>query len=187
MSDSVKASILSQLSSVARDLTVFGNPLPEHRKAKATFWSYFMGNELPAPEAVDLALARRHCGDSRITNWWTYPGFEDWFCNSEEFKQRIEFLAHLALDNIEDILRDKQANSTAKINAVKLVMEIGNKLPGKQQQDKYADEKIAEMNKDQLEEFIRKNLRRLPATQGLTDTSNNDTLNTTPGKSADVG
>lgn len=161
--DKLRSDLLAQITTAARDLTIF-TPAPEHRQAKATFWQYWSNAEVPppAPETVTVSLAMRHAGDRRVEKWWALPGFVDWFTNAEEFKQRVEFLAQLALDNIEDILRDRQANATAKINAVKLIMEIGNKLPSRKAEEKYADEKIAEMDRKQLEQFIEKSIRRLP-------------------------
>jgi hypothetical protein len=170
--DKLRSTILTQLSSVTRDLSLFSDPRPEHRKAKAAFWSYWMGSDQPPPATIDLALAKRYCGDSRIKGWWDLPGFQDWFSNSEEFKQRVEFLVQLALDNAEDLLRDKSASATAKVAVIKLMLEVANKFPNKQKEERYADEKIAEMDKKQLEDFIAKNLRKLP----LTPSSSTDTM-----------
>jgi hypothetical protein len=163
VADKMRGDLLAQIAAVGRDLTLFSDPSAEHRKAKATFWSHFLDGETPVPEPIDLAAARRFCGDRRIENWWSLPGFVDWFTNREEFRQRVEFISNLALDNLEQVLRDKDTGATARIAAIKLVMELGNKLPkaaGKEAQ--YADEKIAGMSKEQLEEYIQKNIRKLP-------------------------
>lgn len=157
------AAILAHLAAAARDLVTFSDPTDAQRQAKSRFWATFSDGTIAPPSPIDSASARRYSGDHRVTQWWSLPGFEDWFTNSEEFRDRVEFLGHLALDNVETILRNPEANVTAKINAIRILFEIGGKFPGKGAgAEKYVDEKIAEMDRKQLEEFITKQVRRLP-------------------------
>lgn len=156
----VKSDILTKINAVARDLTLL-TPTPEQRRTKAAFWASFASGDTPVPAEIDLATALRFGANPRLSVWWDIPGFQDWFRNEQEFVQRVEFLAQLALDSVEEILIDKNANPTAKINAVKIVMEMGQKFPGKQDSGKYRDEDIANMSKEELEEFVAKTVPRV--------------------------
>ncbi len=175
--DKLRSDILAKLTQVSRDLSLFEAPTAEQRRAKERFWSPFMQGDTPVPHPIDLATALRYGGDSRIRQWWGLPGFIDWFTNQQEFRERIEFIAHLALDGIEEVLRDRMATGSAKVAAAKLALEVANKLPraGKAAEE-FADGKIAEMNKQELEQFIQKKLLLLPGNKQLTSPPAPDTV-----------
>lgn len=156
-------------------------PTPEQRKAKSGFWAKWQENPLCDPADISLALALRFGGDTRLSRWWGQEGFADWFRNADEFRQRIEYLANLSLDSLEFVLVDPKAQSSAKVNAAKLLMELARKMPSRAAVEKYMDEKIAEMDKKQLEEYISKRARILPmppSTEELTDSATSSTLDT---------
>lgn len=192
--------ILSRLSQASRDLVTF-QPRPEHRRARANFWSNWElagGNTLPdaqnSPENrsgepgrgagqgdVNLAMALRYGGDSRISQWWDLPGFRDWFTNSEEFRQRVEYIAQLALDELEGVLTDPAARSGDKLTAAKMALEVGGKFPGRKgdsSEGKYADEHIAAMSRAELETYVSRQIAKLTPTpnQGLQSPTSPDTL-----------
>lgn len=161
--DKLTTDILSRLTHVSRDLSLFTDPTPEQRKAKERFWGPFMAGDIQVPPTIDLPLALRFGGDSRISKWWDLSGFQDWFLNQEEFRQRVEFIAHLALDSIEEVLKDRTATSNAKVAAAKLALEVANKLSkGQKDQQSDGDSPIDKMDRKELEEFIRKKLVLLP-------------------------
>jgi hypothetical protein len=93
--------------------------------------------------------------DSRLPRWWSMYGFREWFLNEDEFKQRLEYIAHLALDTLEQILTDPDANHSARVNAAKLAFEAASKMPQKWQKMGYLDDQIQKMDQSQLEQFIR--------------------------------
>lgn len=135
-------------------------PSPQERRAKSAFWARFAENPLCEPSAISASLAARFAGENRVLKWWSEPGFSDWFRNQDEFRQRIEYLAHLGLDTLEQILIDPNPKSaSARVNAVKLLMEVAKKMPPRNQTAKYMDEAIAAMTREQLQEFIKKNNR----------------------------
>lgn len=142
-------------------------PTPEQRKAKSAFWTRFHENPLCEPADISLSLALQLAGDGRLSRWWSDPGFSEWFRNADEFRQRLEYLANLSLDTLEYVLVDPKAQSSAKVNAAKLLMEAARKMPSKGAVEKYLDEKIAEMDRKQLEEYISKKTRLLGVSNPL--------------------
>lgn len=141
-------------------------PTPDQRKAKSSFWAVFGTDpEGTLGPAENLVTALRFGGDKRIRQWWDTPGFQDWFFNRDEFRQRVEYLANLALDNLEEILTARNVTSTDKLNAIKILMQVGRKLPtGQAQADSGAlPDAISRMTRSQLEAYIQSSLRLLPA------------------------
>lgn len=134
-------------------------PTPAMRKAKAAFVAAAEDNPIllqtSSEGGTSLAAVQSVVGDSRLTKWWSTPGFRDWFNNKDEFRQRVEYLANLSLDTIEDILLDGDANPSSRMTAAKLMMEAANKLP-KGGSEKYLDAQIAEMGKRELEAYLRR-------------------------------
>lgn len=153
-------------------------PSPEQRKAKSGFWARFHENPLCDAQDITLAMALKVGGDGRVSRWWSEPGFRDWFRNADEFRQRLEYLVNLSLDTLEHVLVDPKAQGSAKVNAAKLLMEVARKMPPKGTTERYLDEKIAEMDRKQLEEYISKKTKLLPvpAVQDLTEDTSDSTL-----------
>lgn len=175
--DKLRNHILTQLAQASKDLSLFDKPTSDQRQVKERFWAPFMRGDIQVPQKVDLATALRYGSDRRISQWWDIPGFQDWFLNSEEFKDRVEFIAHLALDGIEEVLRDRTATASSRVAAAKLALEVANKLPkGAGSEGKYLDEKINEMDSKELEKYIQSKLTQFPGTKPLTDESESDTL-----------
>lgn len=161
---------------LARDVVAF-KPNRDQRRAKSNFWSHFVEKDSMPPDTVELAAALRYGADRRISDWWDLDSFQDWFTNKDEFRQRVEFLADLALDHVESILYDEKAKAGEKIAAIKLIMEVGSKMSKKSNKEEYLDEKIAAMDKKQLEDYIKKNVRYITDTQKeLTDPLASDTI-----------
>lgn len=151
---------------LVEDLTFL--PSPEQRKVKAAFWTTYSENPTVDVEYVTVEEAKAITGDWRVTRWWAMSGFREWFLNKEEFRQRLEYLANLALDAAEDILMDRNAHPSARTNMAKLVIEAANRMPNRWAKEKYMDEKIHQMDRAQLEEYIRKAMKQLPVTGGST-------------------
>lgn len=134
-------------------------PTPGQRKIKAKYWSRRAQSQLTNAHP-DLPHILTLVKDKRIPTWWQEPGFKEWFRNEEEFKERVQYLADLALDTLEEVMVNPEAKETAKIAAAKLMMELGNKLP-KTNEQVFMDEKINAMNPEQLREFIKQSAPRL--------------------------
>jgi hypothetical protein len=145
----------------ATDVVSF-SPTAAQRRAKSNFWSFFASCEALPPDQVDLLIATKYAGDKRISEWWALEGFADWFANKDEFRQRVEFLADLALDELYHLIRDPETQATAKVAAIRMIMDVGKKVSQKAPtEESVAGEKIASMDKKQLEEYIKSRLTRL--------------------------
>lgn len=151
-----------QISAKQVDDLLF-KPSDAQIRAKSAFWSRFYDNPICDPQSLTLTVASQFVGDSRIERWWSTPGFREWFSNTNEFRERLEMLAYKSLTRLEQIIDSPTTNPNAQVNAIKLLMEMGRKLPRLQQDtEKYADEKIAKMSKAELEEYIRRNIKLVP-------------------------
>lgn len=147
------------LVEVITDLTYL--PSVEQRRAKESFWARFSDNPFCSPEEISLSDVQRVLGDSRVDRWWREDGFSAWFRNREEFRERVEYLVHLALDTIEKVMIDPEEKGAAKVNAAKLMMEVGRKMPPKSVREVYKDDKINKMDAADLEEYIKRNSPKL--------------------------
>lgn len=160
---------MSAIDKTARVLEVLSNdltymPSHEQRKLKSAFWLRF--NDNPVCEAGDISVSiiQRVASEDRLEKWWSQPGFKEWFRNQEEFRERVESMAHLALDTLMEVLvSDDPRLSSSKVAAAKLLLEVGRKLPSRNiTPEKYIDQKVGEMDKKQLDAYIAKQLASLP-------------------------
>lgn len=177
MSDAKKITdnVATALSQAVAELTFC--PAPEHRRIKSAFWALQNEGQFEPGTEIPLSLALRLTGDGRLSRWWPQPGFRDWFCNKDEFRQRLEYLSHLALDAAEEILLDRKANPGARVNMAKLVIEAANKMPQKYAREVFADEKINQMDKRQLQDYISRNSKLIGiAPKALTSETESATL-----------
>lgn len=146
---------------LASDLSYLPNA--SQRTIKEAFWCRWNENPLCDPKDITLSIALQIIGDGRLERWWSQPGFKEWFRNQEEFRERAASLAHLALDTIQSILINEDAQPSARVNAAKLAMEIAAKMPKAQPAQKFLDDQISRMDKRQLEDFLTRNLHLLPS------------------------
>ena len=145
----------------ATDVVSF-SPTEPQRRAKSNFWSFFASGEALPPTSVDLATAVKYAGDKRVSEWWALEGFADWFSNKDEFRQRVEFLADLALDELYHLIRDPETQATAKVAAIRMIMDVGKKVSQKAStEETVVGEKITKMNKEELEAYIRDKMDKL--------------------------
>lgn len=142
-----------RLQQVVDDLVFL--PTLDQRRIKAAFWAKYANAPQVDVSKVTAAHVQRFIEDSRIPRWWSMYGFREWFLNEDEFRQRSEYLAHLAQDTLEQIMLDPDANHNAKVNAAKLAIEVANRMPQKWQKITYLDDSIQKMDQAQLEQFIK--------------------------------
>lgn len=144
---------MNKLHAVLEDVTFI--PTPQMRRTKASYWASLAENPIYDRETTTLASALEVTRDSRLSKWWSLPGFAPWFTNREEFRQRLEYLANLALDTIEEVLLDSDANANARMRAVQIALEAAAKMPGKSDNQKMLDDRVQKMGRAELEAFLR--------------------------------
>ena len=143
-------------------------PTYEQIQVKAAFWAKFSENPLVDSQSIDLPTVQRFVNDPRLEKWWIHYGFREWFLNEEEFVQRLQAIAFLALGTLEEVLSNPDANPSARVNAAKLAFEAANKMPQKWQKGpQYLDTDIQKMDQAQLENY----LRQRSLTEGKKDDS----------------
>lgn len=153
MTSGVKPDI--KIAELVEDMTYI--PSPEQRKTKAAFYAVYSDNPLCERADISATYVQQVTGDSRVRRWWSDGQFRQWFINGDEFRQRVEYLAHLALDTLEKLLGDDNPKTAgARVNAAKLLVEVANKLPQRWKQEKWHDAEIGKMDKKQLEDFLRR-------------------------------
>ena len=146
------------LAAASTDLTFA--PTPDMRRAKAAFWHRFADAPTSlSSDPVTLASVQQFGTDKRLSKWWTLPGFAEWFQNKEEFRERLEYLADIALDSLEQVLTDPDSNPSAKVALAKLVLEAASKMPKKEVES--PSTRLEAMSRTELEDYVRKNLKFL--------------------------
>lgn len=162
MSDSGKAKrVDAVLEIIANDLTYI--PSPEQRRLKQAFWARFNDNPTCDPRQITKSIVEAFAPDYRLDRWWPQAGFKEWFQNREEFREEVDSLVFLALDRLKRILISEDPKmASAQVNAAKLLMDVGKKMPRVGPMEKFADEKIAAMNAKELEAYISKSMKLLP-------------------------
>ena len=136
---------------VIRDEIIF-SPTPSQRRAKARYYTRSDGL-LGNPANSSAQIVANVCQDPAIIKWWAVPGFREWFFNSEETKERLEYLFMLALDTAEAVLLDEGANANAKVQMIKVLAGLSGR--DNRDKEKLLDEQIQKMDMKQLKEFIR--------------------------------
>lgn len=135
--------------------SIIYRPTYEQVQIKTAFWHKFSTSPTVDLSAITLSTVQKFVSEPRLDRWWHVYGFKEWFLNEDEFAQRATSLAHMALDSLEDILSNPDANPSARVNAAKLAMEIANKMPQKWQKTLYLDDQIQKMDQSQLESYLR--------------------------------
>jgi len=149
-----KSTIHKELEAIISDVTF--SPEPKHRMVKSAFWATVADNPLYNDHlAINAAQVAYVTGDGRVSKWWSQEGFPAWFLNTEEFNQKKAYIAHLALDRLSDILSDPDTKESSMVAAIKLAMELDDRMPSKKETE-YADAAIGNMDVKQLEDFISK-------------------------------
>jgi hypothetical protein len=151
---------IRQVLTKVQDVTEF-TPTEAHRMAKSRFWSFFSSGDSLPPPTVTIDLAAKHAGDRRILDWWNLDGFSSWFSNKDDFRQRVEFLADLALDQLYVLLKSPETAAPAKVAAIRMIMDVGQKIASKAPKEESPDDKISRMTKPELEAYIKDRVTRL--------------------------
>lgn len=81
-------------------------------------------NSLLDPKTISMTLAMRLTGIQTLNTWWHQPGFQNWFLNKEETKQKIKYLTDKALETAVQILDDPDPRTAnAKVAILRTLMQ----------------------------------------------------------------
>lgn len=81
-------------------------------------------NSLLDPKTIGMTLAMRLTGIQTLNTWWHQPGFQNWFLNKEETKQKIKYLTDKALETAVQILDDPDPRTAnAKVAILRTLMQ----------------------------------------------------------------
>lgn len=134
-------------------------PTPILQQYKMVFWTRYNPGPLGANTPVDAKLIARvlNLPVASVHNWCRAPGFLSWFSNSEESKEKINYLFLRALDSAEEILSDPKANANAKVGLIKLLAEMTGHIQvrgGKNQDQEFSDAKVSRMSEAELKAWL---------------------------------
>jgi len=130
-------------------------------EAKSAFWAIAADSPLVDPANITLATVQQIYPDTRVRRWWGIPGFQDWFCNRHEWRQKVEYLVNIGLDAVKAVLEDPDAAPSARIKAFEVIAKLADREPAKVKEVRFADSNIEKMSKEQLEAYIRGKVARL--------------------------
>lgn len=101
-------------------------PTEAQKRAKAALMAALSDpmNSLIDPKTISMTLAMRLTGVQTLNHWWQQPGFQAWFLNKEETKQKIKYLTDKALETAVQILDDPDPRTAnAKVAILRTLMQ----------------------------------------------------------------
>ena len=146
----VKESGKKSLTKLA-DTAIF-EPTPQMQRLKVKFWERFGSGPFSAGHQGSIGedLVSQVTNSRRIIDWWRIGGFKDWFLDTQEETIRVKTLFNLALTELEKLILNPETQDSAKVQGLKLIMEINDKMPSRHK-EKFMDEHIGKMDKAQLD------------------------------------
>lgn len=134
-------------------------PTDAQRRLKVRFWAAM--NDVPNIDKPSIGpdFIKKYTGTSPIVRWWQDQSFKEWFLNVDEQRQKLEYLFDLALDAARDIItNDDPKAQSARVQMIKSIAELANKMPQRNLQQKSGIAGALEtMDKAELAMFLEKN------------------------------
>lgn len=145
------------LGALVEETGALFQPSKAQRALKARFWTLVSNSlSIKNPRTMTTMEIAQTVRDNRIMNWWNVAGFQDWFLNNTEHIEKLEYLFDLALTAAEDVLlSDDPKSASAKVNMVKVIAELARKMPTRGESKDFADDKVARMSKEELQEYLK--------------------------------
>lgn len=161
---------LSNLGEVLEELSF--KPLPRDRELKAKFWVRVNSDPLASSDLAQTKANAERLVQAKLPNW-ALSGFQDWFFNKDEARQKISYSVMLALDALNDVLLNTDPKAQgARVQAIKVAMELGGmtaKSSTNIQVNTQIGNQIQSMDKQQLEAYIQKTSGLLSASSIVLD------------------
>lgn len=91
-------------------------PTRDQRKAKAMTYAMAKSRKVQVASLEDAEALNPLCTNLRV--WWHNDLFVAWFLNSNTYMQRIDYLIDLQLDNLEEIITNRDGTYSARDQVV---------------------------------------------------------------------
>lgn len=154
MSDKTVLKAIEKVLSSRAD-TAF-RPTNDQKRIKSQFWASVRASSINLSVNPDSSIAASYID---LGTNWEVPGFSQWLWDEKSFDTQADYLAQVSMDELERLLTSHLAAPTVKLGAIKLALEVARKLGKTNDSPEFADSKIGEMDKRQLEEYINKSLK----------------------------
>jgi hypothetical protein len=130
-------------------------PSPAQKRVKAKLLARLEDNPVNELEHITCAAAVSITKDSKLHNYWSIPGFKEWFRDEDEFKINLNVAAQNALNVLNEICANPANPPSSRVSAAKIIIEQKSKIEPKIAA-KFLDEKLENMSPEQLEHTIQK-------------------------------
>lgn len=139
--------------------SAFFEPTDEQRRVKIKFFARISDNPTVEAKSATLAQVKQITQSAAVEKWWPVLGFREWFLNSSEHMEQLEFLFDLSIRALTNILQNEDPKAQgARVQAIKHLAEIAGKMPKKQaSMGQFLDKAIAGMDEYQLAAYLEKN------------------------------
>lgn len=151
----------NELGTMEKALELFFVPTQEQRKVKIKL---LIKIENMPIEQKDLTMVQcvSFTGCMKIKEWWQSAEFVSWFLNFDEYREAMEDLFVDSLFALKEIINNSDRKALGpRVTAIKLLLELADKMPKKVQTVEFADKRIGSMSKDELLEYINKQQAQL--------------------------
>lgn len=108
----IAADIHNAADAVEPDELVF-KPTREMRKARALFYAVAKSRKFDMRNLTCDAVAALIPSVRTLRQWWHNELFVEWFINARSYQERIDYLIDLQLDNLEDVITNREGTFTA--------------------------------------------------------------------------
>lgn len=137
-------------------------PTEAMAQVKARYWAQLSERPLVANAQHTLALVKQLTQSASVESWWRKPGFREWFLNERAVEEKLEWLSHIALAALEDILLNTDPKvQSARLNAAKLVADMTGRSKRSAEDDPETKKKRA------IDAMSREELTKLLESQGI--------------------
>lgn len=140
-------------------------PMPRDRELKAKFWVRAESDPLGITDVSQTRANVERLCQAKVINW-EQPGFQDWFFNKDEYRQKLEYSVALALDALNDVLVNTDPKvQGARVQAIKVAMDLAGRSQQKSpsiQINQQVGQQIQSMNRAELEAYVQKAAAMLP-------------------------